>query len=149
MARLEEEPNKLQEKRPLASFSLLMKQQPSIHKLVDPWTGVGTRQEETEGHEYLGKFRGKAYLASDFDVGSFLSERTSDNYREEWAKLYRAGHENPGYLLDRTMLGMSGLFPEGWEDSQIEYEITVRARRIPAKNDEENLDALKHESEIS
>ena len=97
----------------------------------DSRLGLGTRQEEIDGDEYKGRLTGKAYVTGDHDEGSFLSDKSFKQYRGELNDARDKGHysdDNPP--PERKHLGMSELFPEGWNESKVEYTITVRARRV-------------------
>ena len=65
--------------------------------------------------QYTATFRGQGFIDGD-QGGSFLS---SIPYLSD----------NPGMEL-RKELHMSDLFPKDWSESEVEYEITVTAKRI-------------------
>ena len=97
----------------------------------DPRLGLGNRQEKIVDNKYEGTLTGRAYVTADHDEGSFLSDKSFDQYHREVNEALDKGHyddDNPP--PERKHLGMSDLFPEGWNGSEVEYKITVRARRI-------------------
>ncbi len=105
----------------------------------DSRLGLGTRQEKIDGDKYKGTLTGRAYVTSDHDEGSFLSDKLFNQYHREIDKARDKGHYNDDNPPpERKHLGISELFPEGWGESEVEYEITVRARKItsPATSQE-------------
>jgi hypothetical protein len=80
---------------------------------------LGNRQQQVHGSEYTGRFTGRGWLTGDYDEGSFLADMT-----------FAAAHATWKASRKRHRLAMEDLFPEDWNGSQVEYEITVTARRV-------------------
>jgi hypothetical protein len=79
---------------------------------------LGEHDQTVDGTRYTGQFSGVGYVTSEQDEGSFLSNLTR-------AERHRIGY----WERDRT-LEMEHLFPQDWRGAKVEYEITIRARRL-------------------
>lgn len=79
---------------------------------------LGQHDQTVEGTRHTGQFSGLGYVASEQDEGSFLSNLT-----------HAQRHRLDAWERHRT-LEMENLFPQDWYGAKVEYEITVRARRL-------------------
>ena len=92
----------------------------------------GTQETHLKGEEFVGRFAGKAWITADQDDGAFLSNMNYDDFHAKYRE-YRDKAADPnfkGAYPERTQFAIDELFPEDWRESQIEYEITVKAKRI-------------------
>lgn len=85
-----------------------------------PYDQLGEKKVTLEGDVYEGQFVGQGFIIPEFeDHNSILAD-------------------NPDEDAPETRLTMEGLFPPDWRRGQngstrteIEYEITIKAKRIP------------------
>lgn len=99
---------------------------------IDP-TSLGKQETHLEGDEYVGRFAGRAWITADQDDGAFLSNMNYDDYHTKYKEHREKEVSNPtfeGEYPERTQFAIDELFPEGWRESEIEYEIIVKARKI-------------------
>jgi hypothetical protein len=80
---------------------------------------LGEIDRRVNGREYVGHFTGVGRITGDYDEGSFLSDMSFKERHRSWRKLWK-DHR----------LEMEQLIPEDWREAKVEYEITVRARRL-------------------
>ena len=80
---------------------------------------LGAIDRQIKGNEYVGHFTGIGRVTADYDEGSFLSDTSFKERHRSWRK-----------RSSQHTLEMEHLFPEDWKEAKVEYEITVRARRV-------------------
>ena len=85
------------------------------------------------GPEYKVTILGKGWISSGQDDGSFISRNSFKESDEEWARYFEQEEENPSAQApkNRILLDMASLFPPQWRESKVEFEITVKAKKIP------------------
>lgn len=85
------------------------------------------------GPEYKVIFAGEGWVSSGQDDGSFISRNSFKESDEEWARYFEQEAESPSAHApkNRILLDMAGLFPPEWRESKVEFEITVKAKKIP------------------
>lgn len=72
-----------------------------------------------------GEFRGRGYITSDEDDGRYISDMSTPDYNKVI--------EGPKMLMHppvRRFLDIADLFPEDWSGQEVEFEITVTAKRV-------------------
>lgn len=85
------------------------------------------------GPEYKVIFAGEGWISSAQDDGSFISRNSFKESDGEWARYFEQEVENSSAQApkNRILLGMADLFPPEWRESKVEFEITVKAKKIP------------------
>lgn len=98
-----------------------------------PYEELGKKEVNLEGNTFEGRFVGRGYVTGNYDAG-FLSDVKFD---EEPAP---EDEDTP-----QKRLTISGLFPRSWRNVEgqtvepyVEYEITIKARKIAPPEKEEN-----------
>ena len=86
---------------------------------------IGSCKEMLNGDEYQATFKGKGWVSADQDDGDFLSDHP-------YAKAHPTDPDTGLGLgmKGRKQFTMAQLFPENWQEARVEYEITVRAKKI-------------------
>lgn len=92
----------------------------------------GASSEHFEGEEFQGTFIGRGYVSSDPHSGTFIDDVSG--WDEVWQREKEAiqrGQGSPEIQLspDRRV-DMASFFPEDWQGLEVEFEITVKAKRI-------------------
>lgn len=80
---------------------------------------LGEIERHVTDRDYVGHFTGVGRVTSDYDEGSFLSDMSFRERHRSWKTRWK-DHR----------LEMEQLFPDDWKEAKVEYEITVRARRL-------------------
>lgn len=106
-------------------------------------------EEVQDGERYQAIFKGRAYILHVQDEGVFLSDMSDVEYRHneqamidgfvsDDQKKIDAADKASEKVSARRLVDVKDLFPSEWEWSgnPIEYEITVRARKIEPNHHE-------------
>lgn len=93
--------------------------------MAERLVSLGDCQETDTGEEYEATLRGTAWITSEHDYGEFLSDRS-----------YAEAHPVDPVtgvglgMQRRKQLTITDLFPPEWREVRVEYEISVRARKL-------------------
>lgn len=92
-----------------------------------------SKDELIVGPEYKVIFAGEGWISSGHDDGSFISRNSLEQNDLEWTKYFEkeAESSDTNSPKERILLDMARLFPPDWKESKIEFEITVKAKKIP------------------